>query len=173
VEGDFFDAARSTRFRHLSAGRSAPFSEVSRASGLGGSSTLPDTATSARAVNALDNVLVPRSAGTRITFDGRSLKLGGSIAAKDPCEPLASFFRSVHQAALVEGVSELVVDVSGLIFVSSSAIRLFADWATWLKHEGAPYKLVFRSQRSVSWQRTAFVALSSLARNVVNVEYVT
>ncbi len=134
---------------------------------------MSDTAIAARAVNALENVLVPRSAGTRIRFDGRSLRLGGSIAVKDPREPLASFFRSVHQAALSEGVTELVIDVSALTFVSSSAIRLFADWATWLKSEGAPYKLVFRSQRSVSWQRTAFVALSSVARNVVNVEYVS
>jgi hypothetical protein len=130
-------------------------------------------AQSARAVSARDDVLVSETTRTRIAFDGRSLKLGGSIAVKDAEETLGSFFSSVHRAAVAEGVSELVVDVSRLTFVSSAVIRLFADWATWLRREGAPYKLVFRSPGSVSFQRSAFVALSSLARNVVNVEYVT
>lgn len=123
-------------------------------------------------MSRLTNLMIPRSGGTRIVFEGRSLKLSGSIAVKDPCEPFGSFFRSVHEAALGERLSELVVDVSQLTFVNSSAIRLFVDWATWLKSEGTPYRLVFRSRRSVAWQRTAFLALQSLARNVLDVEYV-
>jgi hypothetical protein len=117
--------------------------------------------------------MIPRSGGTRIAFEGRSLKLSGSIAVKEPREPFASFFRSVHEAALGERVSEFIVDVSELKFVNSSAIRLFVDWATWLKSEGVPYKLTFRSHRRVAWQRTAFPALQSLARDVLSVEYVS
>jgi hypothetical protein len=65
------------------------------------------------------------------------------------------------------------VDVTGLTFVNSSSIRLFIDWAVWVKAEtGHRYQLTFRTNRQITWQTTAFAALTSLMKEVVSVERV-
>lgn len=116
---------------------------------------------------------IPPVEGTIITFAGPGeLRLAGIIAVKDPREPLGGFFRKVHESALARGEKEFVVDVAELKFVNSSAIRLFVDWAMWVKNEKASYRLKFKSDRSVAWQRTAFAALKSLAQEALTVETV-
>ena len=56
----------------------------------------------------------------------------------------------------------------------SSAIRLFVDWATWVKNErGQRYTLRFITSRNVTWQKTAFMALMSLTKEVLAIEHVT
>src|SRR5688572_25647435 len=93
-----------------------------------------------------------------------TLVLKGPITCKDPDLALGPFMRSVHEAVVADRLAELRVDVSGLSFVNSSAIRLFIDWAFWIK--AAPtnrYKLRFATSRRVTWQKTSFLALQSLA----------
>ena len=117
---------------------------------------------------------VPRVDGMTIAFAGPAeLKLTGTIAMKDPREALGRFLRKVHEAVLADGEKDVVVDVAELKFVNSSAIRLFVDWAMWLKDGSTPYKLRFKSDRSIAWQRTTFAALLSLAKNTLSVELVS
>ena len=100
-----------------------------------------------------------------------TLELSGKITSRDPGSELGPFFRAAHEAAKADGLTQFNVDVSGLDFVNSSSIRLFVDWATWLKAEGAPsYVLKFVTNRTTTWQRTSFVALKALAKDVVSVE---
>lgn len=102
------------------------------------------------------------------------VKLAGTITQKDPSNDLAGFFKALHTAALADQLSEVRADVSGLTFVNSSAIRLFVDWATWVKNErGARYTLRFITSRNVTWQKTSFMALMSLAKEVLAIEHVT
>lgn len=102
------------------------------------------------------------------------VKLSGTITQKDPARDLAGFFKALHTAALADGLTEVRADVSGLTFVNSSAIRLFVDWATWVKNErGNRYLLRFVTSRNVTWQKTSFMALMSLAKEVLAVEHVT
>jgi len=102
------------------------------------------------------------------------VKLSGTITQKDPARDLAGFFKALHTAALADGLTEVRADVSGLTFVNSSAIRLFVDWATWVKNErGNRYLLRFVTSRNVTWQKTSFMALMSLAKDVLAVEHVT
>lgn len=102
------------------------------------------------------------------------VKLSGTITQKDPASDLAGFFKALHTAAVVDKLAEVRADVSGLTFVNSSAIRLFVDWATWVKNErGHRYTLRFVTSRNVTWQKTAFLALMSLTKDVLAIEHVT
>ncbi len=116
---------------------------------------------------------IPQAEGVELSISGdNSLRIAGMIAVRDPREPLGSFFTRVHEAAVADRVREVIVDVVDLKFVNSSAIRLFVDWATAVKNAGTPYRLKFKGRRAVAWQRTAFMALSSLAKDALEVEYV-
>jgi len=121
------------------------------------------------------DVQVPRAETVSIVLTApNQVKLSGTLTQKDPAQDLAGFFKALHNAALADKLSEVRADVSGLTFVNSSAIRLFVDWATWLKNErGERYTLRFVTSRNVTWQKTSFMALMSLAKEVLAVEHVT
>jgi len=120
-------------------------------------------------------VQVPKTETVAIQLTApNQVKLSGTITQKEPANDLAGFFKALHTAALADQLTEVRADVSGLTFVNSSAIRLFVDWATWLKNErGARYTLRFVTSRNVTWQKTAFMALMSLTKEVLAVEHVT
>jgi hypothetical protein len=121
------------------------------------------------------SVKVPKADTVAIQITApNQVKLSGTITQKDPSTGLAGFFKALHSAALADKLSEVRADVSGLTFVNSSAIRLFVDWATWLKNErGQRYTLLFVTSRNVTWQKTSFMALMSLAKEVLKIEQVS
>jgi len=120
-------------------------------------------------------VQVPKTETIAIQLTApNQVKLAGTITQKDPANDLAGFFKALHTAALADKLAEVRADVSGLTFVNSSAIRLFVDWATWVKNErGQRYTLRFVTSRNVTWQKTSFMALMSLAKEVLALEHVT
>ncbi|MEI9949279.1 MAG: STAS domain-containing protein [Pseudomonadota bacterium] len=120
-------------------------------------------------------VQVPQAETVAISVTApNQVKLSGTITHKDPASDLAGFFKALHTAALADKLTEVRADVSGLTFVNSSAIRLFVDWATWVKNErGQRYTLRFITSRTVTWQKTSFMALMSLAKEVLAIEHVT
>ena len=120
-------------------------------------------------------VPVPKAESVAIVVTApNQVKLSGTITQKDPSHDLAGFFKALHTAALADKLTEVRADVSGLTFVNSSAIRLFVDWATWVKNERGPrYTLRFITSRNVTWQKTSFMALMSLAKEVLAIEHVT
>ena len=106
-------------------------------------------------------------------LSNHAVKLKGTITKKEPAQDLEAFLRAVHNEATTRRTPEVVVDVSELTFVNSSAIRLFVDWATWLKNEkGHRYKLRFRTSSRITWQKTSFAALLVLMKDVMLVERV-
>ena len=112
-------------------------------------------------------VHVPKSETIAIQVTGpNQVKLSGTITQKDPSSDLAGFFKALHTAAIADKLSEVRADVSGLTFVNSSAIRLFVDWATWVKNERSQrYTLRFITSRNVTWQKTSFTALVAAIRS--------
>ena len=55
--------------------------------------------------------------------------------------------------------------------MNSSAIRLFVDWASWVRNEtGHHYTLRFRTSNKITWQKTSFTALTALMKDVLKVE---
>ncbi|HEX3773364.1 MAG TPA: STAS domain-containing protein [Polyangiaceae bacterium] len=121
------------------------------------------------------SVPVPKADAVAIqVMAPNQVKLSGTITQKDPSSDLAGFFKALHNAALADKLGEVRADVSGLTFVNSSAIRLFVDWATWVKNErGQRYTLRFITSRNVTWQKTSFMALMSLAKEVLAIEQVS
>ena len=121
------------------------------------------------------SVRVPKPGTVAIQVTApNQVKLSGTVTQKDPASELAGFFKALHTAALADQLTEVRADVSGLTFVNSSAIRLFVDWATWVKDErGHRYTLRFITSRNVTWQKTSFTALMSLMREVLAIEHVT
>jgi len=106
---------------------------------------------------------------SRVTPEG--VVLSGSITSKEPDRSLGRFFRTVHEAALQSRLSELRVDVRGLSFVNSSAIRVFIDWAIWVSQAtGTGYRLRFVRNPNVTWQRVSFPAIAQLAAQHVVIE---
>ena len=126
-------------------------------------------------MNQFSSVQVPKAETVAIQLTApNQVKLSGTITQKDPANDLAGFFKALHTAALADKLAEVRADVSGLTFVNSSAIRLFVDWATWVKNErGSRYTLRFITSRNVTWQKTAFLALMSLTKEVLAIEHVT
>lgn len=107
---------------------------------------------------------VPNLASVQVAFKNGGLVLSGTITAKEPDKVLGGFFRAVHEQVLAEKMKELRVDVCGLTFVNSSAIRLFIDWAIWVSQQPGPtYTLRFVRSPHVTWQRISFPPLAQLA----------
>ena len=122
----------------------------------------------------LEKVATPRLETLRVQISSPpSLVFSGTITSKDPAGDVGPFLRAVHEAVLADKLTELRVDVSGLSFVNSSAIRLFVDWAGWIKSStDGKYKLRFATNRHITWQKTSFMALKSLAEDVLSIEQV-
>ena len=77
-------------------------------------------------MNQLAKVAPPRLDTLRVQVNPpATLIFSGTITSKDPSGDVGPFLRAVHEAALVDKIAELRVDVSALSFVNSSAIRLF------------------------------------------------
>jgi hypothetical protein len=61
----------------------------------------------------------------------------------------------------------MTVDVRGLQFVDSSAIRLFVDWISRATEAG--YRIVFLVDSAVTWQRLSFNVLKSMAPDTIEI----
>ena len=103
-----------------------------------------------------------------ITVGESGLELRGELASRDPVADVGPHIRKIHAAlagsAGPEAAGELVVDVRPLKFVSSSGLRIFLDWVSWIaaEPESRRYRLVFRTSRTTTWQSAAFPAIVML-----------
>jgi hypothetical protein len=123
-------------------------------------------------VSRLEQVSVPTLPGLQVSVTApNTLVMKGSITMRDPSATLSGFTRAVHDSAVGDGVKELRVDLTELSFVNSSGIRLFVDWATWLKGGGGPppYVLRFVTDKRITWQRTSFKVLTTMFGDVMHV----
>lgn len=124
-------------------------------------------------MSQLQQLSVPQIPAVSLVLDAQGkLTLSGSIATRDPAEGIAPFFKRVHDAAVADKQKQFAVDLSGLSFVNSSAIRLFIDWVTWIKSEKteSQYKFVIVMDPRVTWQKTSLVVLKSLAPQIVELK---
>lgn len=97
------------------------------------------------------------------------LEIQGTITLMNPTETIGPYLERIHQAIVADEIKEFRVDVTKLTFVNSSAIRLFADWVIRVEDGGKPYQLVFATDASRSWQRTAFRSIASLSDDCVRI----
>jgi hypothetical protein len=101
------------------------------------------------------------------------LKLVGRITTQEPGKLLGGFLRAIHDAVVAENLTQFELDITELKFVNSSSIRLFLDWASWVK-SAMPngYKLRILTTRKFTWQKTSFVAIVALAAGSVELQSV-
>lgn len=119
----------------------------------------------------VSTVRTPEIPSLVANLDGGRLALEGTIATQNPAADVGPFFKALHQAVVQDRLPEIVVDVTKLTFVNSSAIRLFVDWTTWIrKEEKHAYRLKFVIDPALTWQRTTFPVLKNLAPGVVVTE---
>jgi hypothetical protein len=121
---------------------------------------------------SMNTIAVPKLDSVNVELvDQETVKLKGTITKKEPAQDLDAFFKAVHREAVASRTPQVNVDVSELTFVNSSAIRLFVDWATWVKNESTHrYKLRFLTSRHITWQKTSFTALKSLMDGILTFE---
>ena len=124
-------------------------------------------------MSALENVPLPRmnNFSAQITPPA-TVQLVGVIAIPDPARVLGTFFAALHRSVVSDRLAEVLVDVRHLTFVNSSAIRLFVDWATWVRNASPAesYVIRFKTDHRITWQRTSFSVLQSLAPKAIIID---
>jgi hypothetical protein len=107
-----------------------------------------------------------------VATHGPTLALSGRITPQDPTERLTPYFRSVHDAAIADGAAHVRVDLTGLDFMSSSAIRALTSWIVWLRDEpeARRYRLVFVRRPDADWLQLTLGALETIGAGSVVLE---
>jgi len=120
-------------------------------------------------MKSFTDVSVPAVPGLEVLLSAPNrVSMKGTITLQDG-SALSAFFRALHGRARDNKLGEVELDVTGLRFVNSSAIRLFVDWAVWVHGDGA-YKLRCRIDRRQTWQKTSFSALIAMVDDAIVVE---
>ena len=85
---------------------------------------------------------------------------------------LAQAIDGVHAEAIGSPTREVIADIRGLEFASSSCLKVFVTWLQRVKEleDTQRYRVVFRSNPRHSWQRRSLGALAAFAGNVVAIE---
>ncbi len=94
------------------------------------------------------------------------LIVSGAVEMRDPGEMLNPFWTRIDTEARNRKLQSVEVDLQDLSFMNSSGILTLVRWITKLKANAA-YRLVFRYDRNVTWQRSSIPTLAKLAPNVV------
>lgn len=85
---------------------------------------------------------------------------------------LDGFLKAIHEAALVDTVGEVVVDLRELEFMNSSCIKAFVSWIGNVQ-EATPsgqYRMRFLSDAKKEWQGRSLAALACFAADLIRVE---
>ena len=87
-------------------------------------------------------------------------------------EQLKTFLDEVHGAASRAEVDEAVFEVKDLYFMNSSCLSLFLRLINMIieSKNVAKYKIRFRANPNLRWQKKSLQAIVSYAREIVSVE---
>jgi hypothetical protein len=85
---------------------------------------------------------------------------------------LASFLKHVHGEARRLGVLEVTFDLTELYFMNSSCFKSFVTWISQVASldQKARYRIKFRTNQQLLWQRRSLEALRCLATDVISIE---
>jgi hypothetical protein len=122
--------------------------------------------------SAFDLVSLIEITGLQVSTEpGSKLRLRGTLAAEDAARKLGAFLRELHEAAIVDGLSDVEVDLTELRFMSSSGIRSLLAWISWIREEpyDRRYRLVFVQAADAAWQQVTLEALQTMGNGTVAV----
>jgi hypothetical protein len=106
-------------------------------------------------------------------LDGSTLHLGlRGNADMHAIDPLTALLEALHLEALRLRVTEVAVDFGQLEFMNSACMKSFVTWIAALQETApdAQYKVRFRSNPELRWQRRSLQSLSCFATNLITVE---
>jgi hypothetical protein len=99
------------------------------------------------------------------------LRLKGD-ASGDVLDGLNNLLTQLHGEAVQRAVSEAVIDMRELQFMSSSCFKCLVTWVTDIQSlaEGKQYRLRFISNPTIGWQKRSLRSLSCFAVNLVTIQ---
>jgi anti-anti-sigma factor len=91
------------------------------------------------------------------------------IPAKSKLDPL---MERVHVAAQEVAAGEVVVNLLKLEFMNSSCFKTLVTWITSVQElpNASQYRICFRTNREILWQRRSLQALKCVAEQLVRIE---
>jgi hypothetical protein len=95
------------------------------------------------------------------------LVLKGVLSTPTAQSEFKRLLQELHTEIVSSRAQSFNVDVRGLTFVNSSAIRAFVDWISRAAHAG--YKLSFTTSAAITWHRLSFSVLKTLAPESVEI----
>ncbi|MBN2575457.1 MAG: anti-sigma factor antagonist [Deltaproteobacteria bacterium] len=106
----------------------------------------------------------PESERVSLRAEGDVVTLRGEIDQASQRVFLGPFFEEIHRAAESEGLRVVKVDVRGLRFLNSSAVKELIAWVLKRNHMAPAKKYVieFIYDSTVLWQRVTLPTLSHL-----------
>lgn len=109
------------------------------------------------------------SASTTTDGSHMELRLDGNADTEVVTE-LASYLNGVHAAAQLAGVKEVIVDLRGLFFMTSSCFKCFLTWVSAIEEldETKRYVIRLEANANLHWQRRSLDALRNFATHVVS-----
>jgi hypothetical protein len=103
--------------------------------------------------------------------DQPELRLVGT-ADTSVTEPLATLIATLHTELLTRKVAEIVVDVRALELMGASCFTELVAWLSTLQAlpPNDRYRIRFRSNPTIAWQRRSLSALSCFDTDLVTIE---
>jgi hypothetical protein len=100
------------------------------------------------------------------------IRIEGRILSRNTDGEFEECLARFHVGALAEAKQQIVVDLACLEWISESAVTALVGWVLAIQREPAEkrYKVAFRINSAVPWQHGTFMALRSVAPEVVEVE---
>jgi hypothetical protein len=110
------------------------------------------------------NSVSPDGGRVLLQVQGNTVTIQGEIDQQSPKDFLAPFFDEIHKAADQENLHELQVDISGLVFLNSSAVKELIGWVLRRNRlpPGKKYTLEFVYDSSILWQRVTMPTICQL-----------
>ena len=102
------------------------------------------------------------------------IRCEGRLFSRSAAEKLESYLTRLHATALAVGTQVVTVDLVGLEWVNERAVGVLVRWVMLIEREPSQkrYRVTFRINRALAWQRGTFEALRAVATELVTLEYV-
>jgi hypothetical protein len=106
----------------------------------------------------------PDGGRVALQAEGNLVSLRGDIDQSSPKTFLAPFFDKIHAAADAEDLHEVKVDILGLRFLNSAAVKEIIGWVLRRNRlpSGKKYVIEFIYDSSILWQRVTMPTVSQL-----------
>jgi hypothetical protein len=93
-------------------------------------------------------------------------------ASGDAFDALDRLLAVVHRVAMQRAATAVTIDMRDLEFMSSSCFKCLVTWVTDIQalDEAKQYRLTFRSNPAIAWQKRSLRSLSCFAVELITVE---